>query len=243
MNTGRQGTPWWMWVLGGCGCLTLVVTISFVGLGWMGVKWAKQTAETMSDPAKRDEAARSRFGTDSLPEGWHAAAVFSVPMFADIVVLADRVADEPTADGGVEPQVDDASQALIFASVRDIGGQREKWRTALETGSDPKSTGVQLPVGFGSSAFAKGSFGMGGSDVTWAAYYGNLDQQEQQRSIPARVAAALVECPNHPRVELVAWAVPMREGDSQSGAEAGLPGDENALRDLLELFPVCGDGG
>jgi hypothetical protein len=42
---------------------------------------------------------------------------------------------------------------------------------------------------------------------------------------------------------LVAWAVPLEDNAVQGGAEPGLPGDENALRDLLELFPVCGDGG
>lgn len=232
-----QGTPWWMWVLGGCGCLAVAGVLTVGGLGWMGARWVKDTTERMSDPIKREEAAREHFGLAQLPAPWHTVAVFSVPLLAEIVILADQ----PLVEG---EQPAESSALLVFASIRELGEQREKLRTALEKGTDPQASGVQLPVSFGSRpAFARGSFGVGEADVTWAAFDGAVQVGDEHQPLPARTAAALVECPGHPRVEMVVWAVPQPSESSElepSVAQAGLPGDENALRDLIEAFPLCG---
>lgn len=238
----RRGTPGWVWALAGCGCLAIVVIAALVAVVGFGASWVKQTQETMSDPVKREAAALEALGIEALPAPWHPAAALSIPLLGDIVVLADHPV-ERSEPGQVRVDAG-GGQMLALFSMRDLAGQRDKVRTALREGRDLRSVGIDSPLRVGSGeAFAKGSFGLGESDVTWAAFGGEFDYDQGERGDQGLVVVALVDCPSRPRVQVLAWGVSLDAGQpipvDEAGIQPGTPGDGEALRGLLEQFPLC----
>jgi len=56
----RQGKPWWVWVLGGCGGCALIVIIGIVVVVAMGVNWFKNVEKTYGNP----QAVQTSLGAD-----------------------------------------------------------------------------------------------------------------------------------------------------------------------------------
>jgi hypothetical protein len=185
-----------------------------------------------SDPAKRAEAALEMLGVAELPAPWHVGGVFSVPMFADFVILTDH----EVVEGASELSLDGAS--LAIASIRTIGSQRDDIRAALTRGGDPGEAGISLGVRFAAAAFAKGAFGLGEADVTWAAFdtTGAAGDGAEQAGI---AATAMLECPESARFTMVVWSTPKPLEVEGQPAPRGYPGDEEALRAILDDFPFC----
>ncbi|MDY7091365.1 MAG: hypothetical protein SX243_00185 [Acidobacteriota bacterium] len=81
----------------GCGCLMLLVAALVAGLAFWGVQTAKQTIESLEDPAAQADRARDLLGAEELPEGYHAAIALEIPWVMRMTILSDGELPEPPA--------------------------------------------------------------------------------------------------------------------------------------------------
>lgn len=83
----KKGLSPIVWVLIGCGGLALVIFLILGGLALFAVRGVQKMADGIADPATKAENVKELLGV--VPEGYHPAFTFGVPLIMDVAMLTD----------------------------------------------------------------------------------------------------------------------------------------------------------
>lgn len=214
----------------GVGC-TILAAIGLV-LGAIGAIWVYRRANLVErelrDPVARTARAAALLGTDTLPEGYHALAAFSVPLVLDLAVLTDV---EPDAEGVIR---DFGERGLIYVEFA-YGARQEGRLREFLAGNAPapqilreNDIGVELD-----GVLRRGVAPVAGGSLEYVVHPGRFEVQ----GFGGRGLAAtgVVDCPEDPRPRLAIWFGP----EPETGELAGTPADPGALAAFFGRFRLC----
>jgi hypothetical protein len=233
----KSGTSPWVWI--GCGCLAAVVLAAAAvgGLGWFGVRQAKQLEAELRDPDARRDKALEVLGAETLPEGYYPAIALSVPLLMDMAMLSDR-----ETEPGVEPQPF-GERGLIYLDVFSFGRQRDELRDFFDgKTTDPevlRQQNIDLDL---DEVVARGEAAHPQATVRWVAHEGDVGGMGGGgRS--GLVTLLLFECSGDDRrLRFGIWYAPdprQTTGDENASLE-GTPADGAAVEAFVASFRPCG---
>lgn len=233
------GTSPWVYVAVGCGAIVLLGLIGFGSCVYFGARWAQDMAALETDPQARTEKALKIAHSQALPEGYYAAASFSIPLMGDVLVLNDRPPDDDGRAHGVD------QKGFFYVNFRQMGNQRELEDFFQGDGRSLSAFGQIRTEDLRMNSHdmdivRRGSLEMDGHSLDYVVIRGGIEFREQDfRSLSSLV---WIHCPDDNRLRLAGWLGrdPDPEADSQDLDYTGTPGDEEALRSFLGNFDFCG---
>ena len=237
MNTNRSATPAWIWIATGClGAVVLFVAVT-VGVGFYGLRKAREFQETMKDPVTRSNKARELLGAEALPDGYHAVTAFSLPLLMETVVLSDRPG-EPEGDDDVFYQ-----RGFIYTKTLAFGDQERQIEAFFEGETDDAEFLSRTSMGLRRRELvARGSIDEAGRTLNWVAYRGDVVGRRSSRHAMELFSSVLVDCPGDERLRMGIWlgtdpepATPVAEVDFR-----GTVADPDEIRSLFAGLDVCG---
>ena len=234
--TEKSGTSPWVWI--GCGCLLAIVLVvaAVGGLGYFGVRQARQLEEELRDPDARRDKALEVLGAESLPEGYHPALALSIPFLMDMAMLSDR---EP--EPGSDPQPF-GERGLVYLDVFSFGRQRDELRDFFEGKTDDpevlRQQNIDLDLG---EVITRGEAAHPEATVRWVAHTGEVGGPARDGE-EGLVTLLLFECPgDERRLRFGIWYAPdpRLEAGDPAASLAGTPADGAAVESFVSSFRPC----
>ncbi len=226
------------WVYVGIGCAVLLVLgVAVAGLGGFWVfRKAKQLEAELKDPDTRTAKVKQVLGAETLPEGYHAFAAFTVPFVMETAILTDR---EPNADGMITGF---GERGLIYLEMIRMGQDQDELRAFFEgRTSDPtvlRRNNINIDV---DEIIGRGVIPTDESTLMYVTQRGSVSAHGV--SSDGITSLMLVECPQDKRARVAIWFGPDASPDSGPATAAeltGTPADEAAMREFMGHFRVCG---
>ena len=236
MNGEEKRTSPWVYVGFGCLAAVLLGVGAVVAIGYFGYRQVKQFESDMKDPRARTEKVQRALGAESLPEGYYAVMSMSIPFVMDMAMLSDQPPDAQGTSRGV------GRRGFVYTSSIAPKDNHESVRDYFEgRGGEPEALrkqGVHVRRG---EVLKRGTVDVAGQHLLYIAQRGqvNMGNSGGQQGITATI---LVECPSADRQRMGIWFGP--DPDPALPADkldlTGTPGDENALREFMGHFRLCG---
>ena len=233
----KSGTSPWVWI--GCGCLVaiLLVVAAVGGLGYFGMRQAKQLEEDLRDPDARRSKALEVLGAETLPEGYYPGVALSIPFLMDMAMLSDR---EP--EPGAEPQPL-GERGLFYLDVFSFGRQRDELRDFFDgKTNDPevlRQQNIDLDL---DEVIARGEAAHPQATVRWVAHTGDVGGMGSADA-GGLVTLLLFECGDGDRrLRFGIWYAPdprVESGDDTASLD-GTPADGAAVEAFVASFRPCG---
>jgi hypothetical protein len=223
------------WLYVGLGCLAAIVlscgALFAVGAGL--VTWAKGWGEEMADPARRGNKARREAEAllGGVPEGYHAAFSFGVPMVFSTVQFID--APIPL-DGGVP----EFTRQLSYMQLMETDQSKElrDFFDEKKAGGSLNSDNLQVDT---KEELGRGVFQHQGRDVRWVSLKGRVRQQggkyDQGDGV---VTMMLFDCPKDGNIRVMTWL--MQEPEGGTAELTGTVADPKEIEKLLKPLSPCG---
>lgn len=234
-STGSDRTPAWVWFLGGC--LTVIVVIA-LGIGlvtFFGYRWARNIAETQKSPASRNAKACEILGCDGLPEGYHAAFAVQVPFLADLAVLSDRA---PGPDGDIQ---DVGDNGMIYIRSLRMGSNEQELRDFFEGRTDDvavlKKNNINLDA---REMIARGKLpGDDRKTMMYVVQRGTVDWQKKKAG--GLLTTVVIECAGDKKMRLALWFGPDPLPGQPLTTEqlGGTVGDPARIGTFMNQFRFC----
>jgi hypothetical protein len=233
----EQGkTSPWVWV--GCGCLGALGLIVAVVAGgvFMAYRWGKGIEQTLKDPVARTETVKEILGSDELPEGYHAAIGFSVPLFAEIAMLSTKELQPG------QPHDDLGERGFVYLKLKWPMPDKEQELRDFMQGKSEESPDifVQSNIRIDSDeVIARGEMKLDGADVHYAVNRGDLDVDGNQAEGLATMM--MIDCTEDSRIRvgILFGPDPAEGGPVENVDLTGSPADESALLGFLSHFDLC----
>ncbi|ANM31498.1 hypothetical protein ABI59_20905 [Acidobacteria bacterium Mor1] len=256
----------WAWLAMGCGCFVLVAVLAVGACGFGMVSMVRDLEGTMTDPVKRADATRNLMGYESLPDGYEPAFALEFPFIGDVAMLADVPFEEDaTVDPtrlfvffrpGLVSRQDDDIKAIIEgrsdpSRLLEAFDVKVRSRETIAEGDfELQDTTVRYVAQRGEARHQGGS-----SDGIYSLIFAECGGKpamalwlEPEVSAGA-LAEGAAEAVAAEAAEAVGGAVAGEGASSAPGGSAdggkpdyrGTPADENAIRDFLAHFRLCGD--
>jgi len=225
----------WMWV--GCGCMGAVLAIVavivgvvfFVGRGLHGM------AETMKDPAAREERVEEILGSEELPEGYNPVIGFNIPLVGQVVVLA---ANQPDDSGQLESFGD---RGFAYVKLTGLLGRRKRQEIKrwVEGRGNAPDINIQSEFRIDSDeVLERGKMDLEGGTLFYAVHRGTLEND----NTPGLANMMVLDCPDGSGGFGIWFGRdPIAEGAGGDAALGGSPADESAVREFLAHFDLCPD--
>lgn len=246
MNGQQKGTSPWVWVGVGCLGALLLAVGAVLAAGAFGYRKVKQLEAEMKDPQARTAKVRRILGTDHLPEGYHAVMGMSVPFVMEMAMLSDVEPDfrDGRRRGGL------GRRGFIYVRTLSSGNDRQQLRDYFEGRTDDADVlrRNHIRIGRRGEVLRRGLIDMAeGEKLMYLAQRGELDMAESRAQ--GITTMMLLDCQGDTRQRFGIWFGPEPAalvgkggaGESLATADlAGTPADEDAIRDFMGHFSLCG---
>lgn len=236
MNQSKGTSPW-VWIGCGCGVALLLGVTLVAGLGFFGVRKARELERDIKDPARREAKVLEVLGAETLPSGYYPMMGLSVPFLFEMAMVSDLPGDEEEEPQGF------GERGFIFFEMISLGRQQQELRDFFEGKTDDaevlRQQNINIRIG---DRLAHGELERSDGEILWVAHRGNIDVMgSRQQGITTLL---LFECPNDRRMRMGIWFGPLPQGEvEQAAAEAAEAGSTEArLEADLELAGTHADG-
>lgn len=223
----------------GIGCIAVILGLMAMAgaCSFWVYRQAEQIQRDVEDPGARRSRVLEILGTDSLPEGYHPVAAFSVPFLLRTAVLGDREVPEGEEQRG-QPFDE---RGFIFVETLGVGQDEQQLRDYFEGRTDDPSVleenGFNMDV---DEVLSRGTLPPDG-DVRFLYMAQRAAVALQGFRGRGLSALVLVDCPDDERRRMGIWFGPDPEsGDDGAADLAGTPADPEAISGFLANFSFCG---
>lgn len=248
--TERSQTSPWIYIGVGCLLAVLLVVGSCVAIGWFGIEKAREMAEEMTDPEKREAKVLATLGAEELPPGYYAVMGMSMPLgVMEMAMLSDEPPREDAEGRSVPGEL--GRRGLVYVTQRDFGNGREQLSAYLRGESEDRGPlkNIQTNVDFDRrELLGRGEIEVEGTAYLYATYAGSVSMSGHE-DVDAVTTVFQPLCADD-KVRSGIWWVPRTadpdpEGDVEASGAAGpdpsgAPADPEALRELIGYFDLCG---
>jgi hypothetical protein len=232
----KKKTSPWLYVGIGCGVLLLLGIGGTVAAVMFGVSKFKELKEDMANPVARTEKAKKLLGAQTLPDGYTAIMVLSVPLVIDMAVLGTS---DPEAPAGQPPAEGRAFMYfhLKTATLNDV----EELTAYMEGRSDDPSILARSHIRINTrELIGRGAIQLQGRRLLYLSQRGELETQQKKQASGLN-SVVLFECPNQPTVRMGMWMSPdpSPEAPLEQLELKGGPGDPEAVKAFMAHFNPC----
>lgn len=219
----------------GCGALMALALATIVGLAWFGYGQGERFRESLADPESRAAASAEVLGHRELPAGYHPMGGFSIPFVMEMAMLSDL---DPGPGETVEgPDEAFGRRGFVYMKTRSRGGRAQELREYFRGERERASFFQEIDGKFtGGESVGRGSLRAGGGAVQYVAERGRMELGGE--TVPTVLTRLLVECEgDDSRLRTALW---FEEAPEAGGGYDGTPADEEALKEFLDHFFLCG---
>jgi hypothetical protein len=237
----KKPTSPWVYVVVGCGLAVVLAMFAIAGLGWWGYRTAKDVADSMTDPVKRENKVKSVLPYERLPAGYYPAFAISVPMFMEMAMLSDR--ELPAGENPQEMGEEGFKErGFVYFNMREIRNNRQEMERYIRgEGPPPKDTNFDTNVRFDpKDVIRRGEVQASGTKVLYASSRGTISgkDSDDKRGI---VTMVMPDCGGG-RLRMGLWFGPDPAPDQpvQEADYAGSNADPAQVQQFLNHFQLCG---
>lgn len=246
MNGQPKRTSPWVWV--GMGCLGAVVLAvgAVIAVGMFGYHKVKQLETELKDPEARTAKVQKILGAATLPEGYHAVIGMSVPFVMEMAMLSDVA---PDFSGG-RRHGPLGQRGFVYVKTLAANNDRQQLRDYFEGRTDDADVlrRNNIHLDRRGEVLRRGVIdGAGDMKVMYLAQRGELEMASSRAQ--GITTVMLLDCQGDMRQRFGIWFGPEPAALAGKGASAqgaakvdltGTPADENAIREFMDHFRVCG---
>lgn len=237
--TEKKRTSPWVWV--GVGCLVpiLLIVMVVVGIGTWGFFQVRDLQETMEDPVRRNAAAATTLGVESLPDGYHAMMALNAPFgIMRTAMITDRAPDE---DGDLNRF---GEHGFVYFDMPGSESRTGRLRDFVAGEGDEPDFFSDNPIRLNAREFiGRGIIEEGGRTLRWVTYRGEVGGSGQRDYGEGLGAMVMFDCAGTERIRLGIWFGPDPSPDT-AVADADFTNtvaDPEALQRFVSPFRVCGN--
>lgn len=232
----KKQSPW-LYIAIGCGSLFVIGAIITGVVIWFVAQKANQFKADMADPIVRTEKVKKALGAQTLPDGYYALMVISVPMVIDTAMITTK---DPDANGNTGNGDDRLFMYFYLPSA--TSSDVQELRDYLHGKSDDAS--VLQRSGLDTSAtevLGRGAFDYPGHRLLYLTLRGELRGSNSRERGPSLNSLVLFECPGKSTVRIGAWMTPDPSPETPTSELdlKGTPVDPDAVRTFMSHFNPC----